>query len=249
MIIFTTAGGYIYNMTTDEVEDAINYSTRYRLFGAQVKAAKIAIFICFFSGFLFPLPAGWAFVLYGGIVHFLASLYSRPLRFSNRPTIRIKEIPFLRNIYAGIFWSAALILTPYFYVEQNPDALAWLMIGISFGLNYFVELLWDLRDMPGDQQAGVRTVPLVIGEKTTYWILRVAHVLTCLLILWGVWIGLLLSVKGFIAVAIYFPIGVIFLEWYRQLPNKTWASHQYILYAGSVLLISMALEITFRSMM
>lgn len=245
MITCTTAGGYIYNMYTDEAEDAINYTARYRLFGGHARATKAAVFACFFMGFLLSLPAGWPFVLYGGVVNYLGSLYSRPLRFGGqRRSLRIKEIPVLKNLYAGVFWSAALVLTPYLYVGQTPGAVALLTVVISFGLNYFVELMWDLRDMRGDRYAGVRTVPLLIGERASCGILRTVHVLTCLLMLWGVRTGLLLETKGLVTAALYFPLGLVFLEWYRHLPDKTWASHLYILCAGGVMLISMIAQAT-----
>jgi 4-hydroxybenzoate polyprenyltransferase len=240
MISCTTAGGYIYNMYTDEVEDAINYTARYRLFGRHGTATKAAVFGFFFMGFLLSLPAGWRFVLYGGVVNFLGSLYSRPLRFGVRKqTFRIKEIPVLKNLYAGVFWSVGLVLTPYIYVGQQPGPLALLTMLISFGLSYFVELMWDLRDMRGDRRAGVRTVPLLIGEPATCWILRTVHVAACLMMLWGARSGLLLETKTLVTFALYLPLGLIFLEWYRKLPDKTWASHMYILCAGVVILIGM----------
>jgi|SRR5580765_2011562 len=244
MITLTTAGCYIYNMYTDQEEDAINYTTRYRVLGDNARLTKIVIFLCFFLGFLLSLPAGWAFVLYIGAVNFLCSLYSRPLRFgAHRRVIRIKNIPFLKNMYAGIFWSVTLIPTSYFYVGQWPGTVAALTILICFGLNYFVELMWDLRDIRGDSQAGVRTVPLVIGEQTVFWILRIVHLLTCLLILWGVHSGLLLATKGWITIGLYFPTGLLFLEWYRRLPDKTWASHIYLVIGGLVMLVAMTSQL------
>lgn len=246
MICCTTAGGYIYNMYTDEKEDAINYSSRYRLFGGRSNATKLTVFAFFFIGFLLSLPAGWRFVLYGGVVNFLGSLYSRPLPWGGR-TIRVKEIPIVKNLYAGIFWSAALVLTPYLYVGQQPGMLAALTIAISFGLNYFVELMWDLRDVRGDRHAGVRTVPLLFGESRTCAILRTVHVGTCLLILWGAASGLLLGPKALTLVLLFLPFGLLFLEWYRKLEDKTLASHIYILWAGALLVVSMLSQMMIKT--
>lgn len=246
MISCTTAGGYIYNMYTDEAEDAINYTARYRLFGGRSSATKAAVLAFFVAGFLLSLPAGWRFVLYGGMVNFLGSLYSRPLSVGGR-TFRVKQIPVVKNLYAGVFWSAALVLTPYLYVGRAPGALALLTIAISFGLNYFVELMWDLRDMPGDRHAGVRTVPLLFGEKVTCTILRTVHVSTCALILWGAHSGLLQAPKALAMLALFFPFGLFYLAWYRPLPEKTWASHVYIVWAGAILLISMLVQLMMKT--
>lgn len=240
MISLTTAGGYIYNMITDEAEDAINYTARYRLFGGGT-GTRAAVYACFFGGFLLSLPAGWPFVLYGGAANFLGSLYSRPIKVGGR-AIRLKQIPVVKNLYAGIFWSVALVLTPYLYLGQRPGALALLTIAISFGLNYFVELAWDLRDMRGDRHAGVRTVPLLIGEAATCVILGLVHIATCALILWGAWQGLLLAMKAWVMVALLLPFGLVYLAWYRKLEDKTWASHLYIVCAGVILLAGMAAQ-------
>lgn len=239
MITLTTAGGYIYNMYTDEAEDSFNYHGRYRIFGAGRTSTKMVIYACFIGGFLLSWQAGWRFVLYGGVVHFLGSLYSRPLPFKRdgRP-LRIKEIPFVKNLYAGVFWSVALILTPYAFVGERPDLTAALAVLLSFLLNYFVEVMWDLRDMRGDSQAGFRTVPLVIGETRTLWLLRIVHVLTCVLFVLGAWRGGL-APGSYVMALVHLPLGLAFLQWYRGLTEKDWASHLYILYAGTLLLVAM----------
>ena len=181
------------------------------------------------------------FVVYGGIVHFLGGLYSRRLPFTwrGRP-LRLKEVPFLKNLYAGIFWSLLLILTPYLYVQQTPGLVAALAVVGSFGMNYFTEVLWDVRDMPGDAKAGFRTVPMVIGLPATYRLLLAVHVLTCGVVLGGALAGLL--PVGFLWVgAAHLPIGWWLLNRYWQLPDKEWASHLYLVYAGILLSSGMAL--------
>ncbi|HEY1254400.1 MAG TPA: UbiA family prenyltransferase [Terracidiphilus sp.] len=236
MICLTTAGGYIYNLQTDTTEDAVNNRGPNRVFGRYRTATKLAVFVSFFIAFLISLRAGWKFALYGILVNLLFSLYSRPLaiRRDSRP-LRIKEVPFLKNVYCAMCWSVALVLTPYVYLAKSVDRVAIIVILICFGLNYVVELLWDIRDTRGDALAGFRTVPLVIGESGAFLILRAVHVLTCALAIWKVETGVL--PPGFLVAAIHLPVGLLFSEWYRRLPDKEWASHLYIVYAGVLLLI------------
>lgn len=238
MITLTTAGGYITNMYTDRAEDAINYTARYRFFGVHLGATRAAVVICYFLALLLSLRAGWAFVLYGGVVHVLGGLYGWPLRLGGR-RLRIKEVPVVKNLYAGVFWSAALILTPYFYVSQRPGLLAVLLIAISLGANYFVELMWDVRDMAGDRASGVRTIPLLLGETAAYWILRGIHVATCLTIALGLWLDLLQPGKSWVLLILYLPIGLLFVGWYRRLPDKVWASNVYLVIAAGILFVAM----------
>lgn len=247
MITLTTAGGYIYNIYTDGAEDGVNYRRRYRLFLPGDRSTLLVIYACFFGGFLLSFTSGLMFVLYGGLVHFLGSLYSRPLPFKrNGRPLRIKEVPFLKNLYAGLFWSVALILTPYIYLGATPDAVAAIAIVISFCMNYFVELAWDIRDIPGDTRAGFRTVPIVIGEAAAYRLLTVVHVVTCALCAYGAWIGLLPE-GCYVVAAMHLPFGFAYIAWYRKLADKDWASHLYIMYAGVLLSAGMIWNLIYPS--
>lgn len=239
MVTLVTASGYIINMYTDRAEDAVNYTARYRFFGTHPRATKAVAALCWFGGFLLSLRAGWAFVLYGGAVLVIASVYGAKLPVGGGRRFSIKQVPIVKNVYAGVLWSAALILTPYFYVGHRPGWAAVLVIGVSFGTNYFVELMWDVRDMAGDRASGIRTVPLLFGERVAYWILRVVQVLTCLAIAVGVVLGLLQPVKGWITVALYLPIGLLFVERYRRLPDKVWASNAFLVIAAAVAVVAM----------
>lgn len=238
MITLVTAAGYIINMYTDRAEDAINYTARYRFFGTHSRITKAIAAICWLLGFLLSLRAGWAFVLFGGAVLVMATLYGLRIPVGGR-RFCIKQVPVLKNPYAGFFWSAALILTMYFYVGQRPGWLAVLLIGISLGTNYFVELMWDVRDMVGDRESGVRTIPVLFGETVSYWILRVVHVATCLAIAAGLWLGMLQPAKGWIAFVLYLPVGLLFIERYRRLPDKIWASNAFLVIAAGIVVVAM----------
>ncbi|MBV8049070.1 MAG: UbiA family prenyltransferase [Paludibacterium sp.] len=238
MIVLTTAGGYFYNIYTDAEEDSVNYNRRYRVLDRNAQTRAL-IAVCFIGGFLLSLCAGWRFVLYGGVVHWLGTCYSRPLPFRYRGrSLRIKEIPVLKNLYAGLFWSLALVLTPYLYAGATPGAAAVQAIALSFLLDYFVELLWDIRDMPGDAKAGFNTVPLWVGERATYGLLGLVHLSTCALMAWGA-VSRVLTPGCLLFAVVHLPVGLWFLAWFRRQPEKDWASHWYILYGGSLLAAGM----------
>lgn len=241
MILCTTAGGYIYNMYTDGPEDAINYQAQYRLFRPDTRYTKPVIMLCFLVGLLLSLRAGWFFVLYGGLIHLLAACYSAPLpvRVAGGQRLRIKEIPVIKNVYVALHWSAVLVVTPFLYVRTPPTSLSLVAIAVSFGLAYFIELLWDWRDIRGDALAGVRTVPVLLGESATIWILRGVHAVTCLVALVAA-LANDLSPGFLLAVALHLPLGLLFLEWYRRFDDKEAASHLYVVYAGLVLSVGMA---------
>lgn len=64
-------------------------------------------------------------------------------------------------------WSIAAPLT----------AVAWWWIGVMAGTHFFLIAVQDLRDIAGDRVAGRRTLPLVMGERATRWLLVVGFAL------------------------------------------------------------------------
>jgi 4-hydroxybenzoate polyprenyltransferase len=248
MIFFTTMGSYILNIYTDYKEDSINYNKDGRLFRRDLPAMKSIIAISFLIGLILSLKAGWKFVLYGGIINILGSLYSAPISIAIPNTkrvirLRIKEITFLKNIYASLFWSFSLICTPFLYLGMSNDLFklkVLIIIAISFGLNYFLELCWDLRDIEGDRYAGVRTVVLVMGERFSIWVLRAVHIMTCVLMIAATVCGIF--PKVYYIAALHFFIGIAYLQWYDNKINKELASHVYLLYACLLIFIAMILN-------
>lgn len=241
MVFFTTACGYIFNIYTDYKEDSLNYEADYRIFHRDSPIIKPAIAISYLIGLILALRAGLWFTLYGGLFHVLSIGYSAPLRLrlgGRERCFRVKEITVVKNLYAALQWSTGLVLTPYFYLGEAPGATAALLIAVSFGLIYQIELSWDLRDIGGDTQTGVRTVPVVFGPAVAVRVLRIVHVTTCALAIWGVHAGLLPS--AFQVVWLHAALGIVYLEWYATLSDKRLASHLLTVYAAAIMLVGLA---------
>lgn len=230
MIVCTTAAGYIFNIYTDHAEDAVNYQADYLVFRREARLTVPAMLLFYLLSNLCALQAGWGFVLFNVLQQLLGCLYSAPLRIGGR-TRRIKEVPFLKNVYAALFWSFALMLTPFVYAQQPVPPVAWIIVLICFGMSYFVELSWDLRDMPGDARAGVRTLPLVIGVGPALVLLAAVHVATCALAIWS-WRGGLLPLPYGLVYAVNLVAGLAYLAWYARQRDKTLGSHLYVLWLG-----------------
>jgi len=105
--------------------------------------------------------------------HLLGIFYNFPLLPGKR---RLKEIYFLKNISSG----AGFLVTVFGYplataLAQKggspfPQGISWMTVGFS-GIFFLLfiqsyEIIYDLRDIAGDRAAGIRTYPVVHGEKT-----------------------------------------------------------------------------------
>jgi len=154
---------YVYNRYTDRGEDALN---------SVVEAmddfhGKIALFLTGIS-----LIGGLGLLVYGGysVIYYLLSLpcvflYGQPLLGGK---LRIKSITFVKNIYAVLFcWALPFVLTSVTYagsldvLRQSPPWGG--IVAMFFGIMAY-EMVWDLRDVEGDRQSGVMTVPVRFGE-------------------------------------------------------------------------------------
>jgi 4-hydroxybenzoate polyprenyltransferase len=240
MIALHTLAGYWVNMITDQAEDVFNYPEQGRVFRPGSSWIRIGIAACWCLGFWLALRAGWRMVLFGTLSNCLGLLYGLQIRLPSGREFRIKSIPWLKNAYSALLWSAGLILAPFVYLNMSLNRLAPLVILISFLLVFFVELLWDLRDVRGDRQAGVCTIPISLGESTTRLILHLVNAAACLVAVASL-VGGLLPPSYWILVPNALASSVI-VEWYVRLKDRQLASHLYLLYGGCVIAIALGID-------
>jgi len=153
-----------WNRLTDEKEDAFNCPDDLKV--AQAKSNIIRIF-CLTAGAIvillsfFTEPTGpmAALIIFGAAVGFF---YSTPL-IPSRPHLRLKDIPFIKNLSSGAGWSAGLLIFPMLRVHAQLDELWITAFLYMFAMVTTYEMMWDLRDIEGDAKAGLRTLPAVLG--------------------------------------------------------------------------------------
>jgi 4-hydroxybenzoate polyprenyltransferase len=241
MVCAHTAAAYWYNILTDAKEDAVNYPAEGRLVHPGARWLKPAILLLWVVSFTIALRAGWRLIAWGTLLNLLGGLYGREWTIRSR-RVRIKAIPGLKNVWSCVFWSAALLITPFVYTGRPLDLRLAGAIPLMFLLTFFVELLWDFRDVEGDAAAGVRTLPIVAGPEKSRWLLHVANgiaVSITLLAILGGWFPLSYGVLVVHAIVV-----AAFTEWYVRSPDRQLASHVYLLFAGAILLSAITLDRT-----
>lgn len=153
LIIYAT---YTLDRSLDNKEDEINHK---EFTGASkitgLIASGIAILIgisIFFSKQLFSPPV-FPFIV--GI------LYSRGIPLGNK-NIKLKAGSGIKNLVIGLTWGGTLGLV----IASTGQITAALVIGLYFGMKLFINsTIFDLKDVKGDLAAGIRTLPVLLGEK------------------------------------------------------------------------------------
>lgn len=106
----------------------------------------------------------------------LGLLYSIPImpwiQFKTIQFKKLKEIPGSKTLFVAIAWGAVTSVVPAMDVNRIFSATtlyAFLFVTI---LVYIRSGLFDILDIQGDQMVGKETIPIIIGEKNTLYLLE-----------------------------------------------------------------------------
>jgi 4-hydroxybenzoate polyprenyltransferase len=238
VVALNTLVGYWANILSDTREDRVNgrpseaFAEHCRLFAA-------AVALCSLVSFLLALQAGWRFVLFGFALNALGALYGLRVRLhSSSEQIRVKSATGIKNIYAALFWSAALLLGPFVYNGQTPQSGFALITASVFCAACYVELLWDVRDVPGDAAAGVRTIPVRYGLARTRLMLHLLNIGAAAAMAGAALVDPGAPWSTSLALA---ALTALFTERYCRAPDKEMLSHLYLGLVALVLVASKGL--------
>jgi hypothetical protein len=104
-----------------------------------------------------------ALVVLGGGA--LCSLYAVPL---GKRRFRLKDVPGTKSLFVGSSVAAAVIVVPLAHAESfrlAPGAL-WLFVFVVT-LTTLNATLFDVRDLGQDRAGGLRSLPVLLGERRT----------------------------------------------------------------------------------
>lgn len=163
-VFLLTFGIYSINKLTDIREDAINRPDRINfLRGREIYILAISVLALILSAILAYINEPLAVLIL--LVPFIANcVYGSQIH----PALpRLKDIPFVKNIIVGLSWAIVCTLMPAVtldVVQLLPMAsIVYLMVIKDF-IN---STLCDLKDVNGDRESGVRTIPVVLGPRKT----------------------------------------------------------------------------------
>jgi|SRR6185437_6743444 len=96
----------------------------------------------------------------------LTLFYSTPISKRTESTMRLRQIPFLKIFLISFVWSIATILPPIIQSANNFNYIHILtMILERFLFVFAITIPFDVRDMVADKTSGLKTLPLLIGER------------------------------------------------------------------------------------
>lgn len=129
-------------------------------------------------------------------------LYSFPIPITSRGVTRFRQIPYLKIFLIAITWSSISIFLPVSQTQQVFSKPHIALIFIERVLFVFaITIPFDIRDMGTDKKYGLKTIPLLIGERLSIRLsiasLCAVLILSCIHYMythqWGIAIALIVS--------------------------------------------------------
>jgi 4-hydroxybenzoate polyprenyltransferase len=169
---------YNLNRLTDLKEDAINMPERIGFLASRKKFVLYCSLIAYaFSAipvFLDnPLELPIIFIpLAANAVYSLHLIPGLP---------RFKDIPIMKNAFVALSLTLVCVLLPAIHLAAGTGTLLKTVFFFILIKLYINTVLYDIRDIEGDRENGVRTLPVLIGPRKTVGILLA---LNCVNLMW-----------------------------------------------------------------
>ena len=182
---------YSWNRLHDFREDLINSPIAARL---AIKSRSAIQSFCMVA---VPISLGlsllrgekWAVSLLIFVV-IIGFLYSTPLS-QHSPRKRLKNIFLVKNLISILGWSLLTVVYPAAHSGASINVHHWFAFMVMSATVFIVEIIWDIRDLDGDQQAGIKTIPVELGVTAAIqWVVAI-NSFSALITLGGLYFGVL----------------------------------------------------------
>lgn len=184
-------GAYTINRSSELREDALSNPTRTRLLSARRRYLPAIAAGSFAVGYAFAATVNVLFFAALLVPLLLALVYSVGSKGLVRylGVKRLKEKLLLKNLIVAFSWSLIPLLVALYYLDLKYAVL-------TFGTFVFLRLMtntiiFDARDVEADGKFGVRTIPVVFGERLSYRLMATLDAATVAYLVGAISLGLL----------------------------------------------------------
>ena len=226
------------NRATDVEEDRLNGIAATELV-ARNDRAIVALCLALLVGSLIAgaLLLPWPLAVDRVVFHAIGLGYSYRIVPTPRGFKRFKDLYVLKNTMSAVLFVLSVIAYPLLGLDAPLRLSPWAIAALAayfFLFEHTFEVLYDLRDLPGDRAVGVPTYPVVHGVKVSARIVYVLCAASIAVVVAARLAGLILMRELMLAVA---PAAQwVFLRW--RTPEKvTRADCIGITYAGAGALV------------
>jgi len=146
---------------------------------------------------------GFIVSIYVGIIDVVAAFFL--WLYSNR----LKQLPFVGNLTVSILTAASIAIVAVYY--QSNQYLIFTYSLFAFAISVIREIIKDIEDIKGDQNFGLRTLPIYWGIRRTKQLLYSLILCFMLLIYWQLARTNLQSLTYYFALLLPFLVHYVYL--------------------------------------
>jgi 4-hydroxybenzoate polyprenyltransferase len=84
---------------------------------------------------------------------------------------RLKDIPVVKNLVVAISWALVTTLLPAMQAPRITGTIVAFVLYFMLAKVFINAALYDVRDVKGDREMGVKTMPVLLGSRRTTIIL------------------------------------------------------------------------------
>jgi 4-hydroxy-3-methylbut-2-enyl diphosphate reductase len=176
-------GASAYN---DPERSAFLRKHRFFLILSGVLAIGAALVLCTTTGMItFFALCGFSLV---GIIYSI-QLFPEPLRQKTTYS-KIKDIPGSKSLSEALAWTAVIAVLPFLEAHQVVWPTTTIAILIVLSISYIRSALFDIFQAQGDLIVGTETLPILLGEKKTLFLLKILLLCAAVILLGSPLFGL-----------------------------------------------------------
>ncbi|MGI4021297.1 MAG: UbiA family prenyltransferase [Janthinobacterium lividum] len=171
--------------------------------------------------------------------------YGLPMFTAGNQKFGLRNIPGLKLLLIGITWTLSVVLLPVFEIEhihhlKIADADILLLTAKRFLFITVIAIPFDIRDLFQDHKLGLKTIPVVFGEKNAYLLCQILLIAYLILLF-------LFRNHGFDNNFFALTITIVLAGWliFRSKFEKN--EYYYFFFLDGVLILQYVLMIIFKT--
>ncbi|MGK5090275.1 UbiA family prenyltransferase [Bdellovibrionota bacterium FG-2] len=171
---------YLFNRISDPREDCINSPSEHSwMIQRRIKILALGVLLPTFLIVTLAWGHGTPALICSLALLGVGLCYSK-VPFGRR----LKEMTYLKGIVPSAVWAFTTVLLPPLFSEGAAYSIPCIFLFVYLLIGTLeIEVLWDLRDLPGDIQAGVRTLPACLSRSQLLLFFATVGFLVALLVI------------------------------------------------------------------
>lgn len=181
LIIYAT---YTFDRTLESKEDKIN---KKELISSRKDIALALCLISLATGCLILFRENLLLIALLPVI--IGYIYGKGLRIGHH-VLKLKGNFGMKNLTVSITWGMFLSGIVQHWADSSYIVLLFILPFITVK-SFINTVIWDFRDVKGDAAAGIKTLPIYLGEQMARRLLQVMHIVLHLWIAFGIYINLI----------------------------------------------------------